>query len=58
MTVEDLLHAFILDLLRRGYTTAQVTQALASQKVQLMQADTYIVAIKDAPHGDVVNADE
>ena len=48
MKVEDLLHGYILELLRRGFTIAQVAEALASQKVKLMQSDEYITAIKES----------
>lgn len=48
MKVEDLLHDFVLQLLRRGFTTAQVAEALASQKVKLMQADEYLTATREA----------
>jgi hypothetical protein len=44
MTVNDLVHDFVLGLLRRGFTIPQVTQALADQKVKLMQADEYVSA--------------
>jgi hypothetical protein len=46
MTVTDLLHDFVLQLLRRGFTVAQVAQALADQKVKLMQADEYLAAAR------------
>ena len=48
MKVEDLLHDFVLQLLRRGFTVAQVAEALASQKVKLMQADEYLSAFKES----------
>jgi hypothetical protein len=48
MTVTDLLHDFVLQLLRRGFTVAQVAEALASQKVKLMQADEYLSAFKES----------
>ncbi len=48
MNVEDLLHDFVLQLLRRGYKTSQIAEALASQKVKLMQADEYLSATKEA----------
>ncbi len=47
MTVNDLLHDFILQLLRRGFTVPQVAEALAEQKVKLMQADEYLSAAKE-----------
>ena len=47
MTVEDILHDFVLQLLRKGFTPAQVAEALASQKVKIMQADEYLGAIKE-----------
>ena len=48
MNVEDLLHDFVLQLLRRGYKTAQIAEALASQKVKLMQADEYLAATNES----------
>ena len=46
MTVNDLLHDFVLQLLRRGFTVPQVAEALADQKVKLMLADEYLAASK------------
>lgn len=46
MTVDDILHDFVLQLLKRGFTTQQVAEALASQKIKLMQADEYMDAQK------------
>lgn len=48
MKVEDLMHDFVLQLLRRGFTVAQVAEALASQKIKLMQADEYLSAAQEA----------
>jgi hypothetical protein len=48
MSPNDLVKDFVLQLLRRGFTTAQVAEALAAQKVALMQTDEYLVAIKEA----------
>jgi hypothetical protein len=48
MQVEDLMHDFVLQLLRRGYTVSQVAQALASQKIKLMQADEYLAAAQES----------
>lgn len=48
MTCEDLVKDFVLTLLRRGFTTQQVAEALAAQKVALMQTDEYLVAIGEA----------
>lgn len=48
MTVEDILHDFVLQLLRRGFTTSQIAEALASQKVKIMQADEYLSASKES----------
>lgn len=48
MKVEDLMHDFVLQLLRRGFSVAQVAEALASQKVKLMQADEYLSAAKES----------
>ena len=47
MTVNDLLHDFVLQLLRRGFTVPQVAQALADQKVKIMQADEYLGAMAE-----------
>lgn len=52
MTVDDILHDFVLQLLKRGFNTQQVAEALASQKVKLMQADEYVDAQKQGEkHG-------
>ena len=48
MTMEDILRDFVLQLLRRGFTVAQIAEALASQKIALMQADEYLSAIKES----------
>jgi hypothetical protein len=48
MTVSDLVHDFVLSLLRRGFTIPQVAQALADQKVKLMQADEYASASEES----------
>lgn len=48
MTVNDLVHDFVLQLLRRGHTVANIAQALADQKVKLMQADEYFAAAKES----------
>jgi hypothetical protein len=48
MTVNDMLHDFVLQLLRRGFTVPQVAQALADQKVKLMQADEYLAAAEES----------
>lgn len=48
MTMEDILRDFVLQLLRRGFTVAQIAEALASQKIALMQADEYLAAIKES----------
>lgn len=48
MTVNDLLHNFVLQLLRRGFTVPQVAEALADQKIKLMQADEYLAASKES----------
>lgn len=47
MTVEDILHDFVLQLLRRGFSTAEIAAALASQKVKIMQADEYMGAMAE-----------
>jgi DNA-binding transcriptional MerR regulator len=48
MTMEDILRDFVLQLLRRGFTVAQIAEALAAQKIALMQADEYLSAIKES----------
>lgn len=48
MSVDNLVKDFVLQLLRQGFTTQQVAQALAAQKVALMQTDEYLVAIKES----------
>ena len=48
MTVTDLVHDFVLTLLRRGFSVAQVAEALADQKVKLMQVDEYMAATKES----------
>jgi hypothetical protein len=48
MTVTDLVHDFVLTLLRRGFSVAQVAQALADQKVKLMQVDEYMAATQES----------
>ena len=48
MNVNDLLHNFVLLLLRRGFTVPQVAEALADQKIKLMQADEYLSAAKES----------
>lgn len=48
MTVNDLLHDFVLQLLRRGFTVPQIAEALAEQKVKLMQADEYLSASQES----------
>lgn len=47
LSVENILHDFILQLLRRGFTSLQIAEALASQKVKIMQADEYVVAMEE-----------
>ncbi len=47
MKVEDILHDFVLQLLRRGFSTAEIAEALASQKVKIMQADEYVAAMEE-----------
>jgi hypothetical protein len=50
MNVNDLLHDFVLQLLRRGFTVPQVAEALAEQKVKLMQVDEYLAATKESKY--------
>jgi hypothetical protein len=47
MTVHDLLENFVFELLRRGFTLPQIVEALAEQKVKLMDFDRYRQAMKD-----------
>jgi len=48
MTVHDLLENFTFELLRRGYTIPQIAEALADQKVKLMDFDRYRQAINES----------
>jgi len=48
MTVHDLLENFTFELLRRGYTLPQIVEALADQKVKLMDFDRYRQAINES----------
>jgi hypothetical protein len=48
MTLEDILRDFVLQLLRRGFTVPQIAEALAAQKVRMMDFDQYLVAIRDS----------
>jgi hypothetical protein len=45
--VEDSLRRWVLQKIRQGVTVEQISLALAAQKVELMQADQYLTAIKD-----------
>jgi succinyl-CoA synthetase beta subunit len=45
--LEDDLRKWVLQKLRVGVTVEQISLALAAQKVELMQADQYLNAIKD-----------
>jgi hypothetical protein len=45
--VEDSLRRWVLQKIRQGVTVEQISLALAAQKVELMQADQYLQAIKD-----------
>jgi hypothetical protein len=45
--VEDSLRRWVLQKIRQGVTVEQISLALAHQKVELMQADQYLTAIKD-----------
>ena len=41
------LREWVLQKIRTGFTVEQISLALAAQKVELMQADQYLNAIKD-----------
>lgn len=45
--LEEDLRNWVLQKLRVGVTVEQISLALAGQKVELMQADRYLSAIKD-----------
>jgi hypothetical protein len=45
--VEDSLRRWVLQKIRQGVTVERISLALAAQKVELMQADQYLTAIKD-----------
>ena len=42
------LRQWVLQKIRTGFTVEQISLALAEQKVELMQADQYLNAIKDS----------
>ena len=46
--LEDDLRGWVLQKIRQGFTVEQISLALAEQKVELMQADQYLNAIKDS----------
>ena len=46
--LEDDLRSWVLQKIRQGITVEQISLALAEQKVELMQADQYLNAIKDS----------
>lgn len=48
LKLDDMLHDFVLQLFRRGFTSLQVAQALASEKVKIMQADEYVTAMEES----------
>lgn len=41
------LREWVLQKIRTGFTVEQISLALAAQKVELMQADQYLTAIRD-----------
>ena len=41
------LREWVLRKIRTGFTVEQISLVLAAQKVELMQADQYLTAIKD-----------
>jgi hypothetical protein len=45
--LEEDLRRWVLQKIRQGVTVEQISLALAHQKVELMQADQYLTAIKD-----------
>lgn len=45
MSVDDMVKDFVLQLLRRGYKPGRVAEALAAQKIALMQTDEYLEAM-------------
>jgi hypothetical protein len=45
--VEEDLRRWVLQKIRQGVTVERISLALAAQKVELMQADQYLTAIKD-----------
>jgi hypothetical protein len=45
--LEEELRGWVLQKLRVGVTVEQISLALAGQKVELMQVDRYLVAVKD-----------
>jgi hypothetical protein len=45
--LEEDLRRWVLQKIRQGITVEQISLALAHQKVELMQADQYLTAIKD-----------
>ena len=45
--LEDDLRSWVLQKIRQGVTVERISLALAAQKVELMQADQYLTAIKD-----------
>lgn len=47
LNVDELIHRLVLELLRDGYSVQVVAQALAQEKVKLMQADEYLAASKE-----------
>jgi hypothetical protein len=45
--LEEDLRRWVLQKIRQGVTVERISLALAAQKVELMQADQYLQAIKD-----------
>jgi len=45
--LEEDLRRWVLQKIRQGVTVERISLALAHQKVELMQADQYLTAIKD-----------
>lgn len=52
--LEDSLKHWVLTRLRSGFTIEMVAEALAAEKVRLMQTDEYLKAITDKGEADGV----
>ena len=47
LNVEERVHRLVLELLRDGCSVQAVAQAMAQEKVKLMQADEYLSASRE-----------